>query len=133
MIFKWKETDDGEFQGFEATRRLSTGHTAWFGTNRWLADDRATIQWDIEIEVYKKRRDSDLFSCKLTGPGGLEAPGFFLEALSKFETDIARPGDRITVAGSDGQRYRLYHKVLGKRGYLPTRLRGQPTLVKIAG
>lgn len=131
MRFTWKQTDDGEFAGYESTRRLSTGHTAWFGANEFLADDGVTIQWDIEIEVFRKRKRRDLFSCELTGPGGTEAPGFFLEALSFFEREIARPGERIQVTGADGKRYRLYHRVLGKRGYLPTRVDGQPTLVKV--
>ena len=131
MIEQWKKVDREEFYGWEITRRLSDGSTAAFGANKYLADDGQTTQWAIEIEVFRKRKNRNVMSGEYTGPGGLEAAGFFLESLTDFEEYIARPGDRIQVAGSDGRRHRVYQKVLEKRGYCPTRFYGYPCLVKI--
>lgn len=130
MFWKWVERGE-DFSGWEVTRRLSDGSTAAFGANIYLADDGQTTQWAIEIEVFRKRKNRNVLSGEYTGPGGLEAAGFFLEALTDFERYKAHPGDRIQVSGYDGRRHRAYHKVLGKRGYWPTRFDGYPYLVKI--
>lgn len=131
MRENWMWRSTGDFEGWEVTRKLSDGSTAAFGANEFLAADSRTIQWNIEIEVFRKRKNRSVSSGEYTGPGGLEAAGFFLEALSDFERFYASPGDRIQVSGYDGRRHRAYQKVLEKRGYWPTRFEGHPYLVKI--
>lgn len=130
MYDTWSRERREDFSGWEKLRRLSGGYTAAFRADEWVAEDRRTTQWVIQVEVYRKRKHRNVESCQLTGPGGLEAPGFFLEALSEFE-DLAHVGDRIQVIGADGLRFRLYCKILEKRGYQQTRFEGYPVLVKI--
>lgn len=128
--WRWVEAEP-DFVGWEISRRLPDGSTAVFGANQFLADDGQTIQHSVEIEVFRKRNRRSTTSGQITGGCGLESAGFFLEALTEFERYKTSPGDRIQAVGYDGRRYRAYHKVLGKRGYSPTRFDGQPCLVKI--
>ena len=125
------EVDGVTWGGWGSCTKLSDGSTAQI---RFLAAtryglDEGTIYYP-SIEVYRKRKNSNLYSGQITGKVGLEAAGFFLQTLTLFEANVPRGGDSIVAQGYDGRRFRAYHKVLAKRGYHATVDEGIPSIVK---
>lgn len=97
-----------------------------------VGDDYDTFDFYPSLEVYRKRKHSDVFSRKSTGRVGLEPATFALRELSALEANLeaCNRHNAIFVWGSDERRFKLYQKVLARRGYQSTNAYGSKAMFK---
>lgn len=128
-FYQYESNDHGDW-GIETRKKFPSGVTGilQFEFMEELGDGTASYNVSLELRRKRKRAPEHL---EVTGRDGLEPASWALQALSEFEQ---HPGHerpiRIEVFGEDNRRWKLYEKILTKRGYSVTMIENQRTLVK---
>ena len=88
--------------------------------------------FNVNLDLRRKRKKVSGHR-EVTGRDGLEPASWVLESLTAFEkqdiVDWSWPF-RIEVMADDDRRWKLYERILTKRGYTVTMVENQRTLVK---
>lgn len=125
------EFGDESFK-FETRKKFPSGMTGVlaFDLIDVLSDGTECYNIDLDIRRKRKKRSEDR---EVTGRDGLETASWVLESLGCFESYFSPPQGRairIEVQAVDERRWRLYERVLTKRGYNATMVDNNKTLVK---
>lgn len=88
--------------------------------------------YNVNLDLRKKRKRNSV-ERSITGQDGLEPASWVLECMSAFEGQQVVEWEwpfRIEVMAVDNRRWKLYERILTRRGYRATMVEGQRTLVK---
>ena len=88
--------------------------------------------YNVNLDLRKKRKRNSI-ERSVTGQDGLEPASWVLECMSAFESQQVVEWEwpfRIEVMAVDNRRWKLYERILTRRGYRATMVEGQRTLVK---
>lgn len=129
--FKSSE-EDGDY--WETRKKFPSGMTAVFRMEFVdETDDSMTFNVDYFITRKRNKRPGHR---EVTGKDGLEPAIWALEKLEEFEkhvNSLYEPetySTRIEVGADDDRRWKIYERVLTRRGYNATMVEGNKTLVK---
>lgn len=115
----------------ETRKKFPSGMTGVlaFEAVDYLSD--GTWCFNVNLDVRRKRNRLSEYR-EVTGRDGLETASWVLGSLTYFEqSSIGDKGPfRIEVTADDDRRWKLYEKVLTRRGYTVTMVENQRTLVK---
>lgn len=116
----------------ETRKKFPSGTTGilYFDAMGYLSD--GAIRYNVVLDLQRKRKKPSAFR-EVTGRDGLEPASWVLESLSGFEhQQVVDPSwpFRIEVMADDDRRWKLYERILTRRGYTVTMVENQRTLVK---
>lgn len=129
--FTLVETDKGDY--WEVREKFPSGMTAVLEMQCAGGVDRLD-DYNVSFYITKKRNRYPDFLA-LTGRDGLAPAMWALERLQEFEDNInylfeGNYETRILVRADDSRRWKIYERVLTRRGYTVTMVDRKRTLVK---
>lgn len=133
--FKYVEYTDewgDESWKLEARKKFPSGMTGVLAFEPMDIQSDGTRNYNVYLDMRRKRKKASGHR-EVTGRDGLEPASWALQALKDFEQqDIVEWGFpfRIEVCADDDRRWKLYEKILTRRGYSVTMVENQRTLVK---
>lgn len=116
----------------ETRKKFPSGMTGVLAFEAVEQQADGTWCYNVYLDMRRKRKKASAHR-EVTGRDGLEPAGWVLQALKDFEKqDVADEHlpFRIEVFGGDSRRWKLYEKILTKRGYTVTMVDKRRTLVK---
>ena len=133
--FKYVEYVDDwgdEAWKLETRKKFPSGSTGilYFESMGLLGD--GAVRYNVVLDLQRKRKKHSEYRA-VTGRDGLEPAGWVLQALQDFEQQTEVDADwpfRIEVMADDDRRWKLYERILTKRGYTVTMVENNRTLVK---
>jgi len=118
-------------QKLEYRKKFPSGMTGLlaFEFLGYLSD--GTEEFNVNLDIRRKRKRQSIHR-EVTGRDGLETASWALAVMSDFEEiRWSVPGKiRINVGADDDRRWRVYERILTKRGYTVTMVDNCKTLVK---
>lgn len=133
--FKYIEyTDEWGVESWklEARKKFPSGMTGVLAFEAIDVLSDGTRCYNIYLDLRRKRKRASV-EREVTGRDGLEPASWVLQALKDFEQQDVVEWTfpfRIEVGADDDRRWKLYEKILTKRGYSVTMVENQRTLVK---
>lgn len=116
----------------ETRKKFPSGMTGVLAFEALDQQFDGTWCFNVYLDMRRKRKKASAHR-EVTGRDGLEPASWVLQALKDFEkqeiADWSLPF-RIEVGADDDRRWKLYEKILTKRGYSVTMVENQRTLVK---
>lgn len=95
-----------------------------------------TICLNVNLDVRRKRKKPSGHR-EMTGRDGLEPASWVLQAMTEFEEywhlEVPLGPARIEAGADDERRWKIYERILTRRGYTATMVCDQRTLVKRIG
>lgn len=126
--------DECGYQSFkvETRKKFASGMTGVleFQAVDLLSD--GTRCYNVNLDLRRKRKRNSV-ERSVTGRDGMEPASWVLQAMTDFERQTVSEFGwpfRIEVMAVDNRRWKLYERILTRRGYRATMVQGQRTLVK---
>lgn len=129
--FRFIEKETGDY--WETKNKFPSGMTGILRMEEVENKDKY-ITFNVYFYVTRKKNKEPAFR-EVTGEDGLEPAVWALAKLKEFEESalhlyVGNYDVRIEAFADDDRRWRVYERVLTRRGYSPTMVLGQKTLVK---
>lgn len=116
----------------EARKKFPSGMTGILAFEAMDLQSDGTRNYNVNLDLRRKRKTVSA-EREVTGRDGLEPASWVLQAMKDFEgqeiVEWSYPM-RIEVRADDDRRWKLYERILTKRGYSVTMVENNRTLVK---